>query len=55
MFKFPKLTRKTPPSPTPCYKPVELVLYCQWRSGKTCTNEDRRLLCTGVWEKGCGR
>ena len=55
MFKLSKFTRRTPPPPVPCLKPVELVLFCQWRSGNNCTDSDKRYLCTGVWEKGLRR
>lgn len=44
-----------PPSFLLCGKPLELVPFCQWRSGEYCTNDDKRRMCIGIWEKGLGR
>jgi len=63
MFRLPMFTRKEPPPTEPptapppvrCPKPLELVLFCQWRSGMNCSDSTRRYLCTGVWEKSLGR
>ncbi len=59
MFKrhrkaFRKPLPNTDPPPIRCYR-LQLVLYCQWRSGDNCTSIARRDQCTGTWEKGLGR
>ncbi len=54
--KVPPLAEPPPaPPPVRCPKPLELVLFCQWRSGYYCTDRTKYDLCIGVWEKGFSR